>query len=220
MNNKMKRFCTGALIAALCIILVSCNKSSVNITKELTDRITELEEQVLELQNDLASKDNDLNFIMEERDYYRSFLDKILGSMNEKELLNIAKSEWSYSIRLINGELENQDKETPVQKDGRVQASCSSFSIILSERQPVVPVLKDYPELHSKGAISGNLASHLKVLEYTGYEMHAASGTVVDSIIYYFKDVPEGTSINLEVSDELKERAGLDVNTITISVIK
>lgn len=216
----MKRNVLIALAIVSGLMLVSCgsNGSKSTLSGESSSKITELEEKVRQLENELSNKDISLNYLMDEKDYYRAFIDKMLSKMNERELIDIAKSEWSYSLRIQTGKLDNFKAATNIPGDGIVKLDDDSFGLVLTERQPAFPVLKDNMETYSKGAVSGKYTTHLQILDYTDYQEYPAAGTVVEAMMYYFEAVPEGTVIRVKVTDELKERLGLDSNIISIAV--
>ncbi|HEY8420373.1 MAG TPA: hypothetical protein VIL05_01355, partial [Thermoclostridium sp.] len=62
------------------------------------------------------------------------------------------------------------------------------------------------------------LPEQIKIKNFDNYEMTGASGTVVDSTIYIFKGVPEGTEIEIEISEELRRKLGMDGKILLIKV--
>jgi hypothetical protein len=125
---------------------------------------------------------------------YKNFLNKVLGYLNEEEMLQLAKSEYIYRLE-INGE--------PVPSDGVIEMDTNSFDVFLSQEQPGYLILPR--EILQKGAISGDYFDHLTIKGVTPKNISRGDGTVITSSTYEFENLPSNTSLILEVSDELKE---------------
>ncbi|EOD01158.1 hypothetical protein [Caldisalinibacter kiritimatiensis] len=185
--------------------------------KEISDLMTEKEM----LRNKLSSKESDIKYLTEEVDYYRKFIDSILTEMTEDELIEIAKNEVWYTLKFKPGKLEkdNDNEYTPVPKDGKIEVNESNFLVTLSERQTMHRILspKEYPSIYEKVRID-KYTNHIKIKNYSNYEVQPASGTIVDANTYCFKDVPKGTVIEIEITEQLQKRLGLKTRTVKISV--
>lgn len=78
-------------------------------------------------------------------------------------------------------------------------------------------------EIFNSGRISeigeyGHFFEHLEIISPFPYELQGAAGTVVDSAIYEFKDVPKGTEIEITVTPELQERIGLETAKLRVKI--
>lgn len=244
----MKKFIYIIIIVSIIsIILTGCNNktevSQVNVENKSIEEIEKLKNEILSLKTETNEKehkikkleediqnlkeesnqknsDMDLKYIIEERDYYRLYIDKYLQKLSNEELLNIAKTEWTYSLYIKLGTMENKSKVIiEIPKDGIIEVKESSFLLTISEHQSAFPILNNYIEIYNKGSIE-NYSNHLKILDNKNYisEGYSASGTIVDSLTYEFLNVPKGSKIKLEISEELKERLNLNTNIIMISV--
>lgn len=176
---------------------------------ELQKQVNSQENTIRELQEKLQAGETGMNFSKDEIDNYKRFIDSALKYLNESLLLELAKGEWGYAIKI-------DEKLVPV--DGVAELNRSSFKVVFSERQisypPILPI-----EIHNSGKISGSrFTEHLKVLDYKPSSISEPAGTSVEAIVYEFTDVPKNTTIRLQVSKELKDRIGLKTDIISISV--
>ncbi|MCR1898482.1 hypothetical protein NSA47_05690 [Irregularibacter muris] len=143
----------------------------------------------------------------EERDTYQKFIDKAIKYLDKDEFIELAKSEWHYSLEI---------DEQPVPSDGKIVIDKKDFEILYSERLSISAGLPK--EIYTQGDISGEYFEHLKILDIKPKDIRRLDGTVVTAFVYEFENLPGNTDLKLEVSDELKERLGLQTNIINIHI--
>lgn len=196
MNKKVLIFLT---ITSLLIFLIGCTSQTKN--HDIKDS------KIEELQSQVKSYELDLKILKEEKDGYKKFINSSIKYLNDSELLELAKKEWRYSIRV---------DEKPVESNDVLRIDKRDFKITYSEAQSAFPALA--PQIHNKGSISGNFFNHIKILDIKPNNIYPTDGTVVQGIVYEFKDVHKGKTIKLQISNELKERLSLKTNIVTIQV--
>jgi beta-lactamase regulating signal transducer with metallopeptidase domain len=147
----------------------------------------------------------DFNLVLEAEDGYRWIFNALFGEFIEiEDSKKVTK--WEYTL-LIAG--------SPVPTDGKMVVTVSDFDIRLSERQGELP--DDSNEV-DQAKVKGLYNEHLKILSSIPYEMQGAAGTVIDTTIYSFKDVPKGSIVELNITPDLKTRLGLNTTNIKIKI--
>lgn len=191
-----------------------------NIINSKEEEISKLKSELQFLKERISSKDSQLQRLGEETDYYRKFIDSILTKMTEDELIEIAERELWYTLGVFVGTKEQSKGDyIDIPKNGKVEVNDSNFMITLAERQTMDKIISPqcYPDVYKKVRIH-NFNEHLKINNYSNYEIQPASGVIVDAYSYFFEDVPEGTIIDIEITEELKKRLGLETKLIKLSV--
>lgn len=177
-------------------------------TAQETEDVANLEAKYKQETNDLKEKyELRIKNLKREKDTYKTFIDETIKYLNDDELLELAKSEWSYNVEV---------NEEPVPPSGVININKNDFEIVYSEQQSSFPSLPQ--EIYKQGRISGEYIDHLLIKEVEPVDVARLDGTVVTGFKYVFKNIPSNTSIKIEISDELKERMGLKTNTITVDV--
>lgn len=195
------------LLFSLIFILTACSTNlgdENHSTNQGEEKLTKLESKNEKLQQEIDSLQIDLNYKKEEAEYYKHWIDEFLKDYSEAQLKELAKKEWKY-------ELSINDK--PVPKNGIVETKKSTIEISLSEKQADFPILPD--EIFIKGEISGDYMDHLKLNEKPT-ETYGTDGTIVTAIHHKYKNLKKGSKITFTITDELKERLGLETTQITI----
>ena len=177
------------------------------IIKEQESQINKLRKQNEELLSNLDSSQLELKFAREQIAYCQQFSQDALLYLSDKELRELAKNQWKYTL-----EVNNQI----VPKDGKMQIQENTIEISLSELQSAYNALPG--EFFSKGAISGRYEKHIQDFKPTPTETYWTDGTVVTAIHYQYFEVKSGTTISFSITDELAERLGL--HTTQISIVK
>ncbi|WP_182201274.1 hypothetical protein [Paraliobacillus salinarum] len=197
----------NAIYFCLVIVLLTvsgCTNQSTSETEKLQDQLKEHEQEMISIKEEYELH---VNNIEEEKDAYKAFIAKSTDYLEENELLELAKSEWHYNIE-INDDL--------VPANGKVEINKNDFKIIYSEKQASHQILPS--EIYMQGAINGDYFEHLVIKGVEPEHIRRTDGTIVTAFIYEFKNVPSDTTIELEVSDELKDRLRLATNLINIKV--
>ncbi|WP_088006971.1 hypothetical protein [Indiicoccus explosivorum] len=168
--------------------------------------IKELEERLAALQETADSLELDLKYTKEEAALYREQLQSLTATLNESELAEFAKSQWTYGLT-VNGEA--------VPANGQVELDGSTAKVTVVQKQAPFTVLP--PEVFGKGKISGNFHEHVVETSQEPDDMIMTDGTVNSGVTYVFSDVPEGEELTVSLSEELKERTGLESAQLRIS---
>lgn len=203
-------------LIGVAILLFGCENTNVNgnnetlnedqlIIQEQNAQIIDLKKQNEELLTNLDSSQLDLRIAREQIDYFKQFSQDALLYLSDKELQELAKKQWDYR-------LEVNDQQMP--KDGKMEIQENTIEISLSQKQSTFNALPD--EIFSKGAISGRYEKHIQDFKPAPTETNWTDGTVVTAIHFQYLEVKSGTIISFSITDELKERLGLDTNVISI----
>lgn len=178
--------------------------ASTQLLEEKTSQINNLEVQNEELQATLDNMKIDLNYKKEEADYYKKWIDDLIKDYSDAQLKELAIKLWDYHLE-ING--------VTVPTNGIIELQEKVVEISLIERQPDYPILPN--EIFMQGEISGNYTEHLKMNDEPT-ETYVTDGTVVTGIHHKFIDVEKGSTISFTITEELKQRLGLETTEITI----
>ncbi|WP_257529966.1 hypothetical protein [Irregularibacter muris] len=193
-------------------IIIGCtNKTSID---EGNSQVENLQKQIKRYEHKIEKlevKNHEYEITVknfeEERDTYQKFIDKAIKYLDKDEFLELAKSEWHYSLEI---------DEQPVPSDGKIVIDKKDFEILYSAEQAMSPGLPK--EIYTQGSISGEYFDHLKILDIKPKDIRLLDGTVVSAFVYEFENLSGNTDLKLEVSDELKERLGLQTNIINIHI--
>ncbi|WHH57515.1 hypothetical protein [Petroclostridium sp. X23] len=131
--------------------------------------------------------------------YYAQQLQKL---MSEQELSFLAQKQWKY-ILTLNGKIVTKDI---------LYINDTSAHIILAEVVQDKDILPS--EILKKGTITGSdsndhLQDHLSVITNIPYTTKTEETAQGRRVIYDFKDIPNGTIINLKPSVLLTDRLGV-----------
>ncbi|OWZ82720.1 hypothetical protein [Natranaerobius trueperi] len=203
------------LVVALLISVAGCNSSNLQ-SHNIED--TELRQEIDQLKGELETKENKISalegskeMLEEEIELYHSMMDIVINNLSQEELDQISKIAWNYDL-LVN------DKSIP--SDGYLEVNESDFEIIFREKIPPEPL---YSQEHTDLFEEGRLTDYEIILldEEKLHKKTAGAGTVVDApVIYIFEDLNNGDIVELEITENLKERLELDTQKIKIEVKK
>lgn len=174
---------------------------------ELQSQIDMYEATINDIKDELVSKERYLSIYTEQRDNCLKFINASIKYLDDKELSILAKDEWNYSIEI-------DDK--PINFDTNFTIDKNSFKISYIEGTTGLSTM--VPEIFENGKISGNFYEHLEFINVQPAKTDITDGTVVQAMIYQFENVPDGTIIKLQISDELKERLDLRSNILSIEI--
>ena len=177
------------------------------LIEEQKEQIDKLKKQHEELLNELDAQNIDLNYAKEQITYYEQFTEDALLFLSESELLELAKKQWTYSLTVNN---------QPIPKNGYVEIQENIMEISLVQIQaPYNPLPYD---IYSQGAISGKYEEHLQQLTPPPTETYWTDGTLTTGLHYKYEKLESASTISFFITEELKERLGLD--TTQIEVVK
>lgn len=179
--------------------------ASVQLSENQTTQMDKLEKQNEVLQAELEQMQTDLNYKKEEAEYYKQLIEDLMEDYSNAQLKEVAIKLWDYKLG-ING--------LTVPANGIVDLHDTDIEISLIESQPAYLVLPN--EIFMQGKLSGDYIEHLK-LNVQPTETTVTDGTVVTGIHHKFVDVAEGSTITFTITEELKQRLGLETTQITIN---
>lgn len=179
--------------------------AAVQLSENQTTQIDKIEKQNEALQAELEQMQTDLNYKKEEAEYYKQLIDDFIKDYSNAQLNELAIKLWDYKLG-ING--------LTVPANGIVDLQDTDIEISLIESQPAYLVLPN--EIFMQGKLSGDYMEHLK-LNGKPTETTVTDGTVVTGIHHKYVDVAEGSTFTFTITEELKQRLGLETTQITIN---
>ncbi|WP_342598067.1 hypothetical protein MHB48_10625 [Psychrobacillus sp. FSL H8-0483] len=197
-------------------ILIGCkDTSSVDNQKAIEDndllmeeqkeQIGKLKKQNEDLLNELDAQKIDLNYAKEQITYYEQFAEDALLFLRESELLELAKKQWTYSLTVNNQRIP---------KNGYVEIQDNIMEISLVQKQaPYNPLPFD---IYIQGPISGKYEEHIQQLTPPPTETYWTDGTLTTGSHYKYEKIERASTISFFITEELKERLGLDTTLIEI----
>ena len=126
---------------------------------------------------------------------------------SEEAFLEFAQNEWEYGIEIDDKSISSNEP---------IEVHNSNFKIIYSARNSILASTQE--EIFKLGQMSGEYRDHLNIVGIEPSNVYTTDGTVVTAFVYEFEDVEKGTKFKLELSDELRNRLGLEAETINILV--
>lgn len=178
--------------------------------------------------------------LTEEMAYYGFFMDRYLNTLSFEEKEDAKKLECWYRLFLSHEDGDNWVYQDLLNGEADFVLSASDFSISFTESLPIYPITYDNYKLneptldHFENHITMVSADDLTYdISKSSHNTSDFSDTVIDLENYkhkvtipfstenqttVFKDVKDGTVIELEISDELQERLMIDIDTITLTV--
>nr|WP_300005032.1 hypothetical protein [Tissierella sp.] len=118
----------------------------------------------------------------------------------------IESDDWSYKYNIeVDG--------NPILDGKDLEINNKDFEIIFSEN-----INTSLKELSEKESLGNEYLNHLKIIGIEPTDIARTDGTIVTAFVYKFENIANGTNFKLEISDELKERLGINNNTINIYI--
>ncbi|NTW72984.1 MAG: hypothetical protein HGA49_12180 [Eubacteriaceae bacterium] len=199
----MKRKIIIIMIISAILLISGCSNQDV-----LEEESTKKDAKIKALEKKITQLEEKNTLLEEELDYDGKFIETMTGRILEADLITLAQSEWSYSLKV-------NDKAVPA--DGIVFVESNTFDFTAAEVQNAYIALP--AELHEKGKISGSLFSnHIKFLDSKPSDTSGSNEDKLASATYVFKELADGNEINLEISAELQQRLGMTTNVIKVIV--
>lgn len=180
--------------------------ASTQLLEDHTAQIDKLELQNEELQATLDNLQTDFSYKEEEAAYYKQVIDDLIKDYSDAQLKDLALNLWDYELQ-ING--------VPVPVNGLVDIQDQSIEISLIERQTEYPILPQ--KIFMQGQISGDYIDHIKVNSNPS-ETYVTDGTVVTAVHHKYENVEKDSTISFTVTEELRNRLGLETTEIMINL--
>lgn len=186
--------------------MVGCSEESV----EENDKDLILKDEV-ELEVDTEEIDSlrtKVEYLDEQNQYLLTTITNLADRLSDEEMLQFSKDQITYELS-INGE--------PIPENGQIIVEEGMVEIILSERKLGFDFLpEDWLE---KGVISGEeYIDHLLNIDISNWTLIGNDGTVNTSRGYQSANIKSGQLLSFEITDELRERLGIDTSSIQIIV--
>lgn len=198
-------------IILILIFCTSCtNKAVIEENNINSKKIKELENKINNLETNIENYKISEDSLKTEMQFYKSFIEGMTSYLEEEEIIELAKSQWHYSIFV---------DEIPMALNGLIEISTDSFQLTVSEEQSSYSALPT--KMQKKGKISGSIFSnHIKFLNTKPNETSGADGTIVSSTTYTFNNLSPDDTVDLEISAELQTRLSLETNILTIKFVQ
>lgn len=200
----LKKICL-ILIALGIFSLVGCSEESVGENDKDLILKDEVEPEVDTGEIDLRTE---VEYLNERNQYLLTTINYLTDSLSDEEMLQFSKDQITYELS-INGE--------PIPENGQIIVEEGMVEILLSEMKLGFDFLpEDWSE---KGIISGEeYIDHLLNIDTSNWTLIGNDGTVNTSRGYQSADIKSGQQVSFEITDELRERLGIDTNLIQIKM--
>jgi len=138
---------------------------------------------------------------------YAEYLQSVIEILDENQKQEIAESNYQYSLKV---------NEEPVPKDGVVKVSRGSFTVSIQEELSTnIPL----PENMPVGSLSGeHYSEHMVFIGEDDFQTESYDGTIRTAVTYTFEEGYAFDSLEIQITEELKDRLGLETNLIRIIV--
>lgn len=218
----MKNLIWGAAVLSAGLLLSGCSEetaaennkeveqaeASVKLLAEKEAKISQLQQEKEELQG--ALEELELNMQSktdaDETQYYLGLANGLIEEMGEDEKEAFAKDLWEYELKV---------GDQSIGADGKVETGAGGVEIALVQRQPPYVVIP-YEEFEA-AKISENYVDHIVSLTPEPTERSGLDGTIVTATLYIYDNLKSGESISIEITEELKERLGLETTLIEVT---
>ncbi|ACB85131.1 hypothetical protein [Natranaerobius thermophilus] len=226
--NKKYHFCLFIVALLISLIAIACTETENTVSeekkKELESEIADLESEIDELEEELEYRSNyselkrDLSTAELRVDHYTIFLEKALGKLNEEEVKEVAKTRYQYDLTI--GTLHTSNWEE-IPSDGRVETDLKDFSLKITERMRDFPselddfIIEKFMEGRIDNPPEGWLVVKTNDIDYRHGKGSSVSG---HSFWLTFEEIEKGTTVEMEVDSEIKERTGLETDVLEIIV--
>ena len=207
-NNKL-------ISIILCTLLFTVGCSSVDNNDIPTENSPEVTAAAAESKNEGSkvledkiaeqkSKIESLEILNKE---YSDYLNSVLNSLDEDKKQEIAESRFQYKIKV---------NEESIPKDGMVKVSKGTFKVTISEELLTnIAFPPNFPE----GDLSGeHYSKHMVFVGQDESEVESYDGTMITAVEYTFEEGYSFDSLEIQITDDLKERLSLETNIIKIIV--
>lgn len=138
---------------------------------------------------------------------YAQYLQSVIDILDEQQKQEIAESNYRYSIEV---------NEEPVPKDGVVYVSKGAIKVSIQEELSTnIPLPENIPD----GSLSGeHYSEHMVFLDQHDFKAQSYDGTIRTAVLYTFEEGYTFDTLEVQLTEELKERVGLETNLIKIIV--
>lgn len=166
------------------------------------DTIERLEEKIQE-------RNGQIEVLEGLNDEYYEFIGSTLKYLDEDERRDLAQSLFRYTLT-INGEKYEAGAEVEL-SEGPVEVKVISEMLF----QINLPL-----KLYELGSLSGFVDDHISFKDQEPENLEVTDGTVVQAYIYTFGEEKPIEDLEIHLSEELRDRLGLDTDVIEIEFIK
>lgn len=215
----MKKFSLLILLMCLTVGVISGCMSDQTIKSGEEDNNLEEVEQNHEELSKLAAENEELqrqieSYEMEAENLqqyiisYQSQIDEMFNLLNEDQKLALAQAYWQYELTV---------NETNIPDDGVIEIENQEVVISLSQHQSEDTYLPY--ELIELGRLSGEyFHEHIIQVKPEQDEETWRDGTIVTAYELIFTDLASGSEVEITITDELKERLGLQTDLLIIRI--
>jgi len=140
---------------------------------------------------------------------YYEFIESTLKNLDEEELRDLAQSLYRYTLT-INEEIYEAGDEVEL-PEGPVEVKVISEMLF----QINLPL-----KLYELGSLPGFVDDHISFKDQEPENLEVTDGTVVQAYIYTFGEEKPLENLEIDLSEELRDRLGLDTDVIEIGFIK
>lgn len=199
----------------LCILLFSVGCSAAGsketppeISPEVSSPSTESAEEASKvLEDKIAEQKLKIETLESLNSEYAEYLHSVIDVLDEDQKQEIAESNYQYSIK-VNGE--------PVPKDGVVMVSRGTFKVSIQEELSTdIPLPENMPD----GSLTGeHYSEHMVFIGQDDFKTESYDGTMRTAVEYTFEEGYSVESFDIQITEELKDRIGLETNLIRITV--
>lgn len=217
-EKEMKKKLSLVLFGVLAILILGgCAANEVDqdvvTPKDVSierDDLAEKEDEIEKLQEELEAQTIRADHAESLNKQYSEFMENAMTYLNEEEMTKLGKAQFEYTL-FIN--------EVLVPKDGRVEVAEGPVEIML--RSETVSWINYPQEIYTLGQLSGEYSiDHLDFLGRKEDDLTVLDGTVVQTFVYIFGEEEPIESMDFRVSEELRERLGVETTEIKIDTKK
>ena len=139
-------------------------------------------------------------------DYYKKLSIRAVEILDEKQLVELAKKEWNYSLSINDRDFTGES----------INISGNKLVIKLNETREQRSALPE--DIRLKGQIQGYFYKQINVDSKVLPEITNVDERFSTSVIYKFESLGTGDKIKITLSNQLKERLGLKYNNYSIDI--
>ncbi|MCA0972316.1 hypothetical protein LCM20_17040 [Halobacillus litoralis] len=187
------------------IILSGCTSQSE--AKPLkNEQITQLEKQREQMRETLRQQKLEIEQLEEQVQAYEKLTSDALNFLETDEAVSLLKQQFTYTIT-VNGE--------SIPPNGEMNIESGDVEIVLSSRQPSFSIPDKWRE---KVELKGGLFDHISNLKPSADSRSGKDGTLNVDRSLVFSDMSPGTTIEFDITNELKERLKVSTNSIRLTI--
>ena len=198
----LKRLLITGITLSL-FLLVGCSGQQNEKKAQTQSLVDEVEMDT----NEIESLQAQNQFLNERNQYLVSTIKELVVNLSDEEMLEFSRNQILYELQ-VNGE--------SIPKNGQITISAGDVEILLSEKvlgHEFLPA-----EWLDKGKVSGNYIDHMLNSDTKNWMPIGTDGTVNTAQGFQLADINAGQQFSFNITEELRERLGMDTNLIEIEV--